>query len=230
MASPATLKSLAKPVFRFLKGGIKPIVGSATGTVKHTGKAVKSPLIDKVVGFAGGNNKRIMGRIESEAIRSAKFKALKKSIGKKVKLGTMPKTRAKEIINAKRKNYLGEGNYATRVIRNSINDISHPIDNARGNIVKMLRDYDPVTKTWSNKSAKRLVGSAALNIGLPASFIAPVWKDKDLSTGKKIGKSIGYAATPLAFNKTIPSMMAYSGVDKAFSAPKPIKPPKALTS
>lgn len=219
MAAPF-LKTIARPVSTFLKGVPKPIAGAGLSPVKHTAKAVKSSSIDKVVNFLGGNNQRIMGRIEANAIRGNTFRSLKSSVKQMKRMGFIGEHQAKARIASGRKTLLGEGNMISRAGRNIISDISHPIDNLRGSMVKMLRDYNPNTKTWSNKSLGGLSGSAVMNVGLPASFIAPIWKDKEMGTGKKIGKSIGYAATPLMFTKFLPSMAAYSAVEKAFPASK----------
>jgi len=219
MAAPF-LKTIAKPVSTFLKGIPKPIAGAGLSPVKHTAKAVKSPIIDKVVNFLGGNNQRIMGRIEADAIRGNTFGNLKSSAKQMMRMGFIDKNQAKARIAGGRKILLGEGNMISRAGRNAISDISHPIDNLRGSMVKMLRDYNPATKTWSNKSLGGMTGSAIMNIGLPASFIAPIWKDKEMSTGKKIGKSVGYAAAPLMFTRFLPSMAAYGAIDKAFPASK----------
>lgn len=214
MATPF-LKSVLKPMGKYLKAP-KLMPGAGLSQVRHTEKAIKSPVIDKFVRAMGGNNPNVMKRLESDAIRGHTLHNVKSSAKKMKQLGLIDKRQAKARIAGGRKRLYGPGNRITRMARDTITDVSHPINNFRGNVIRMVRDYDPVTRTWSNKSPMKMLGSTALNVGLPASFIAPVWKDKKMNTGQKLGKSVGYAAAPLMFTKFIPSMATYSAIDKVF--------------
>lgn len=132
--------------------------------------------------------------------------------------GIINKPTMKRLIGEAKRKTMPPGNFVQRQIHHVAEDASHPIRNLKESLLNIFYKYDPHSKTMAGKSRLYATGSAALAVGFPAWMISDVVKDKDLSKGNKVGKSIAYAAIPpmTVSPSWVPSILAYSMADKAF--------------
>lgn len=222
-----TVSKAVKPVKDALRPTYQKIM---TGAPKaHTEKAFRSKGLDRFLDVVGASNKRIMRGVEDRAIKDHIFRTAKRTAKDQLKAGDIGRKTYRKAVGAAKTAGSGTGGFFKRLGRDSLKDIRNPVDNIRGNIVKKFRTFDPEAMKWTNKSLGGIAGGLAVDAAFTASLAAPVWKDKDTSTGKKIGKTMTYAAMPLAFNRTLPSMAAYTAADKIFSSKKKKAPQPANT-
>lgn len=224
------VKDALRPTYqKIMTGAPKAHRHAGLGRVAHTEKAFKSKGLDRFLDVVGASNKRIMRGVEDRAIKDHIFRTAKRTAKDQLKAGDIGKKTYRKAVGAAKTARSGTGGFFKRLGRDSLKDIRNPVDNIRGNIVKKFRTFDPETMKWTNKSLGGIAGGLAVDAAFTASLAAPVWKDKDTSTGKKIGKTMTYAAMPLAFNRTLPSMAAYTAADKMFSSKKKKAPQPANT-
>lgn len=193
-------------------------------------KYLNSPVSEKFLSGAtkafGGNATKnaITAEMKSNASRSAAKSLLQKRLKNKE---ITPDVYRAFLRKSNIEHGAPKGNFVQRQMAVTADDLSHPVANTKKSLMKHVMDYDPETGGMVGKKRLNVIGGAALSTAFPAWMIHDVVKDENLSKPSKVGKSVSYAALPLAVTKLTPSFAAYGVVDSIFKSKKPpqVSPP-----
>ena len=154
---------------------------------------------------------------------------------------SMNKQQVKKNISESAQHIDGKGGYWTRVKNNAIEDIKHPIRNVQRYLYEMGHKYIPpsgdgigglIGRNGQMIDAGQIVRKTPGEIGmsvagataLPLVFSSMSWNDPELSAGGKVGITAANFAVPMFSRRMIPSMVAYSGIDKMLRKKQPSTP------